>query len=217
MSRLEPLELLPGMPEHRHRIADLVWSTGPASYAYIFGDRAMFDRFVSRSWLTADSYFGHTEATVAVRDAEVVGVEIGFDGARNYRAKANLARVSTALVADGTLTAAGVTGILERADKASYLNPFVPDSAYYVLAIAVTPSMWGGGVGARLLANATERGRRAACRELHLDVLSDNPAVGFYEAHGLVTMAETVAPEPCRTHGVPMEMRMVMPLRGRHA
>ncbi|HEV7735153.1 MAG TPA: GNAT family N-acetyltransferase, partial [Candidatus Binatia bacterium] len=103
--------------------------------------------------------------------------------------------------------------ILERADRASYLNPFVPPSAYYVLALAVAPHLRGTGLGARLLSHAMERGRRNGCRQLHLDVLSDNPAVGFYRARGLETMAETVAPEPHR-HGVPMEMRMATSLAG---
>ncbi len=207
------LELVPGSAAHRDAIPDLLWSTGPASYRYIFGDRATFDRFVGASWDTADTYFGHTEATVAVAGGAVVGLEIGSDGARNYETKANLAGVSMALVARGALTPSDLDGILERAERASYLNPFVPPSAYYVLALAVTPSLRGTGLGARLLTHALERGRRTGCRQLHLDVLSDNPAVGFYRARGLETVAETVAPEPHR-HGVPMEMRMAMSLAG---
>ena len=80
--------------------------------------------------------------------------------------------------------------------------------------------------GARGHAGAPGHGRRRAparqrpgarpargCHALHLDVLSDNRRSRFYRAHGLVTMAETIAPEPCRQHGVPMEMRMVAPLQ----
>jgi ribosomal protein S18 acetylase RimI-like enzyme len=118
------------------------------------------------------------------------------------------------LAADGAVTEAELRGVVERADVASYLNPHVPDAAYYVLALAVTDDVRGAGVGAALLENAMARGRRAGCRTLHLDVLSDNPAVGFYRSHGLETMAETVAPGPCREHGVPMELRMVTMLAG---
>lgn len=213
----DDITLRPGSPEAGVRIAELVWSTGAVSYDYIFGGRAGFHRFVARSWETADTYFGHSEATVAVRGGEVLGVEIGFDGARNYRTRANVGPVAASLMAEGALDTAGLTGVIERAEKAGYLNPFVPDHAYYVLALAVVPAVRGSGVGARLLRHAMERGRRLGCRELHLDVLSDNPAVAFYRAHGLVTMAETIAPEPCRAHGIPMEMRMVRPLTGEHA
>lgn len=215
MTNGDRIELVPGTPAHADRITDLVWSTGASSYAYIFGDRARFDRFVSRSWQTPDSYFGHTEATLALRAGEVVGLELGFDGARNYRTRANLTSVAATLLEDGSVTASDLATVFERADQASYLNPYVPDSAYYVLALAVVSNLRRTGVGARLLAHAAERGRRAGCDALHLDVLSDNPAVGFYRAHGLVTMAETIAPGPCRQHGVPMELRMVAPLEGR--
>jgi ribosomal protein S18 acetylase RimI-like enzyme len=206
-----PITLVPGAPEHRAHVPELVWSTGPSSYAYIFGNRPTFTRFIEQSWITADTYFAHTEATVALDGGSVVGIEIGYDGARNYRTKANLGAVSAALVGDGTFPTDALVAMLDRAEKASFLNPYVPDSAYYVLALAVTPDVRGTGVGAALLAHAAERGRRAGCRQLQLDVLSDNPAVGFYRARGLAVMAETVAPEPSR-HGVPMELRMATAL-----
>jgi ribosomal protein S18 acetylase RimI-like enzyme len=217
MTATDRIEILPGTPMHPARIADLVWSTGPSSYAYIFGDRTRFDHFVGRSWQTPETYFGHTEAMLAVHDGEIVGLEIGFVGVRTYRTRAKLASVATALIEEGTLTAADVAAVAERADKASYLNPLIPESAYYVLALAVVPELRGAGVGRRFLTEAVERGRHAGCRTLHLDVLSDNRAVDFYRIHGLVTMAETIAPEPFRTHGVPMEMRMVLPLQGGNA
>jgi ribosomal protein S18 acetylase RimI-like enzyme len=209
----DSIELVPGMPEHADRVTDLVWSTGPASYRYIFGERGRFDRFVGRAWQTPVTYFGHTEATVAMRRGEVVGLEIGFDGARNYRTRANLTPVATALTLEGAVSPDDLAGVFARAELASYLNPYVPDSAYYILALAVVPELRGTGVGARLLDHAVAKGTRLGCQALHLDVLSDNPAVEFYRAHGLVTTAETIAPEPCRQHGVPMEMRMVVPLQ----
>jgi ribosomal protein S18 acetylase RimI-like enzyme len=212
MTTNDDITLRPGTADDPARIAELVWSTGAVSYDYIFGGRARFDRFVGRSWETSDTYFGHSEGTVAVHRGEVVGVEMGFDGARSYRTRANVDAVATSLIADGAVDSADLPGVLARADKASYLNPHVPDHAYYVLALAVVPAVRGSGVGARLLRHAMERGRRLGCRELHLDVLSDNPAVAFYRAHGLATMAETIAPEPCRAHGIPMEMRMVRAL-----
>lgn len=217
MSNVAPsVQLVPGAAGHRGVIAELVWSTGPSSYSYIFGDRSRFDAFIEHSWLTPATYFGHTEATVAICDGRVAGVEIGSPGARNYETKDNLAAVSAELVAKGILTERALLEVLARADKASYLNPHVPSHAYYVLALAVVPGMRGTGLGARLLANAVRKGRAAGCRELHLDVLSDNEAVGFYRSRGLETACETIAPEP-RRGGVPMEMRMTMPLEGGRA
>lgn len=213
MTPNDAVTLAAGTADQAAAIPDLVWSTGPASYAYIFGGRALFDAFIAESWRTPDTYFAHTEATVALHGGAVVGLELGSVGTRNHETKANLAAVSMALVERGVVTPADLAPVLARADKASWLNPFVPPTAYYVLALAVAPDLRGTGLGARLLAHAAARGRSAGCRELHLDVLSDNPAVAFYRARGLVTVAETVAPEPL-AHGVPMEMRMVTTLDG---
>ena len=62
------------------------------------------------------------------------------------------------------------------------------------------------------LQRAIDRARAGGYRALHLDVLSDNPAVGLYTAMGLTCVAETIAPDPCRVHGIPMEMRMAITL-----
>jgi ribosomal protein S18 acetylase RimI-like enzyme len=211
MPNHEAVQLVPGTAGHRSAIAELVWSTGPSSYSYIFGARGVFDAFVERSWLAPGTYFGHSEATVALCDGRVAGIEIGFTGRRNYEAKDNLGAVSAGFIASGIVTERDLLAILTRAERASYLNPFVPAHAYYVLALAVVPAMRGTGLGARLLANAMSKGRAAGCRDLHLDVLSDNDAVGFYRARGLETACETIAPEP-HGAGVPMEMRMTIPL-----
>lgn len=206
------LVLAQGAPEHAPAIPSLIWATGPSSYQYIFGDRDLFNLFIERCWRTPDTYFGYTEATVALRGQKVVGVQISFDGQRGRQTRDNLQLVWTALLHEGSITMDQVEGIIARAGKASYLNPYVPGTAWYLLALSVTEDTRGTGIGARLLAQANQRARRAECAEFHLDVLSDNPAVGFYQAHGLVTVAETIAPEPCRVHGIPMEMRMVLEL-----
>lgn len=64
--------------------------------------------------------------------------------------------------------------------------------------------------------NALSRARAAGAPALHLDVLSDNPAVDFYRSFGLECAVESKAPIPF-ANGVPIEYRMVIPLRERHA
>jgi len=199
--------------KHSKLIPDLVHMTGASSYDYQFGaDRRLFDRFVEAAWLEPRTLFSHTEATLAVEGDALIGVEIGYDGPGWYKLKRALRGVSKKLLESGATTLDALRGMGERSLKASYLNPYIPDSAYYVLALAVVDTHRGRGIGAGLLKNAVEAARTAGYRELHLDVLSDNPAVSFYESMGLVCVAETVAPEPCREHGIPMEMRMVLPL-----
>ena len=59
--------------------------------------------------------------------------------------------------------------------------------------------------------NAMRTAREAGFSQLHLDVLSDNPAVNFYRSMGLEVLAETRAPKP-EAGGVPPEYRMGMKL-----
>ena len=73
--------------------------------------------------------------------------------------------------------------------------------------LAVTPEARGQRIGYQLMQHALATTRARSCRELQLDVLSDNPAVGFYRSLGLEVLAETTAPKPAE-FGVPPELRM---------
>ena len=194
-------------------IPDLIHMTGPSAYDYQFGvDRRLFDPFIEAAWLKPQTLFSHTEATLEIEGDALIGIEIGFSGRSWYELKKPLRSVSAGLLESGKTTREALGLMGKHARIASYLNAYIPESAYYILALAVPDTHRGRGAGAGLLRNAIDTARTAGYRELHLDVLSDNPAVKFYQSMGLVCMSETVAPEPCREHGVPMEMRMVLPL-----
>ena len=200
--------------ESAERAVDLIWATGASSYDYQFGPgRDLFDLFVGAAWTRPRTLFSHSEATVTTEDGELVGLEIGYSGRDWYGLKEPLRAISKDLLEEGRTSIERLREMGKRSHQASYLNAFVPESAYYVLALSVSESQRGRGLGRRLLERAIESARREGYRELQLDVLSDNPAVDFYRAMGLECVAETVAPEPCREHGVPMEMRMVRSLR----
>ena len=66
-------------------------------------------------------------------------------------------------------------------------------------------------LGYQLIDNAISKARDAGYAKFQLDVLSDNPAVGFYRSVGLELLAETTAPKPA-AFGVPPEYRMGMRL-----
>ena len=194
-------------------IPDLIHMTGASAYDYQFGaDRKLFDPFIEAAWLEPRTLFSHTEATLELDGDTLAGIEIGFGGRSWYELKKVLRSISARLLESGTTTREALSLMGKHARNASYMNPYVPDTAYYILALAVSDSHRGRGMGARLLRNAIATARTAGYRELHLDVLSDNPAVKFYQSMGLACMSETLAPHPCREHGVPMEMRMVLPL-----
>lgn len=195
------------------QIPDLIHATGAATYNYLFGaDRVLFNEFMQVCWEEPENLFSHSETTVAIDGPDVLGIEIGYGGADWYRYGHGNRRVIERLFASGHLDENSIVGLGERSNYMSYMNPHIPDHAYYITSLSVTESARGTGLGAKLLTTAIDRARKEGYRELQLDVFSDNPAVNFYQAMGLTCMAETVAPVPCRKHGVPMEMRMMIPL-----
>lgn len=205
-----PNEALAG--DFTSKIPTLIRATGPPAYDYQFPDRDFFDAFIKASWLQPRNLFSHTEATLVIEKDELLGMEIGYSGRGWYELKDPLFVIATGLVESGATTRDSLATMFERTAVASYMNPYVPETAYYILVLSVVETHRGSGVGARLLQNSIETARKAGYTELHLDVLSGTPAVEFYRKFGMTCMAETIGPEPCREHGVPMEMRMVLSL-----
>ncbi|MEO0962220.1 MAG: GNAT family N-acetyltransferase [Pseudomonadota bacterium] len=152
--------------------------------------------------------YAHDAASLVMDGNTVAGIEIGYSGAEFYDRRNAMPAASIEAIRAQDVTMEEMQGVAERAEKASYLNAWVPPDAYYVLALASAESHRGTSLGKYLLSSAIDKARAQGFRALHLDVMSNNPAVGFYVSMGLTCLAETIAPEPCREHGVPMEMRM---------
>jgi ribosomal protein S18 acetylase RimI-like enzyme len=207
------VHLAPAEEGHVDEIPDLVFSTGRAVYGYIFGsDRKFFDVFIRRSWMDANSLHSMADTTVALSGDELMGIELGYSGDRYYELRKSSGSVSKAMLASNDTTPEDLQGIANRSYKNDFQIPRVPNNAYYIMALAVKEDSRGLGLGAKLLNNAIDRARKEGCRTLHLDVLSDNPAVDFYKRMGLTCMAETSVPELGQHHGVPAEYRMVLDL-----
>lgn len=195
------------------QIPALIRATGPVSYDYQFGpDGGLLERVVAASWPTAETLFASACTTLATDGDELLGLELGFEGPNFYRFKDNLVALAGDLIAQGVVTFDELKGLGDRAEAASYLNAHVPEGVYYLHALSTPERHRGKGAGKRLLAAAIERARAAGHRELQLDVLADNPAVGFYQANGLRILAETRSPMLSRDHGFPSELRMAVAL-----
>ena len=188
-------------------IAELVWATGPVSYEYHFERRALFDDLVRRSWLTPGTLFGWDAAMLAVDGNELLGIEIGFHGPEFRARQSALGPLWADMIAAGAVTDPEITGVLERSEHASWLNPVVRPGIRYVHALSVKPAHRGRQLGVKLLENAMAQGRSENRHALELDVLSDNPAVHFYSSMGLELLVESRAPKP-EAFGVPPEWRM---------
>lgn len=193
----------------RPTAVDLLFATAPSLYGYQFGhDRKLFNVLVGAAWEQKDNLFSHSATTLALDGDELIGLIIGCYG-RDFQPYARaLNELWGQMVARGEVSA-DLMSVLERnAPHCSYLTPKVPDSAFYVLGLSVLPGYQRHGVGVRLLHLLTSRVAEDGAASMHLDVVSDNPAVRFYSAMGLECVAETRSPEAHR-NGVPMMMRMV--------
>ncbi len=196
---------------HAPEIAALAHATGPVSYDYHFENRSVFDCMVRRSWLTSGTLFGWDGTHLALEGDELLGIEIGYEGTGYRDRQAALAPLWSDMLSAQEVTEAEIEQVLRRSDLASWLNPVLRPGVYYVHALSVKPEHRGRQIGAALLNRAIDDARKRGFKRLELDVLSDNPAVNFYQSMGLSLMVASRAPDP-EAHGVPVEWRMGMSL-----
>lgn len=193
-------------------IPDLVRATGPLSYDYIFGGRQLYDPFIAAAWEAPGNFFSHEQSVLAYEDGVFRGVLISHDGPDHYRLKDAVWPVAMGLIGKEGVSAADIAGLAERAEIASFMNPHVPEDCSYIIVVSVPEAARGRGAGRRLIEHEIARAKDRGLSRVHLDVMSDNPAVGLYRAMGFEPMAETVTPVPCREHGLAMELRMMLRL-----
>ena len=207
------MEIIQATSEHVEQFVDdlpeLMHSTGPAAYDYQFMSRKYFDPVARASWATAGSLFGFDGCRLAIEGDELLGIEVGWPGPEFEHRKKALVPIWRPLIEDGTVPQDDLAEMGRRTYLASYLNVAIPKPVHYIHALAVKPEHRKKGIGAALVRHAMQLGKDAGQRGLHLDVLSDNPAVEFYRALGMHCLAETRAPIPFE-HGCPMEMRMAI-------
>jgi ribosomal protein S18 acetylase RimI-like enzyme len=192
---------------HESVIPDLVHSTGPSSYDYQFGGRELLDLVVNKSWHMPGTLFSHDACHLAIDDDETAGFMLSFPAAEFRPRGANLSPIWKELVASGVISRAEFGAFLDRVSRASWLNPVTRPGIYYIHAIATRPAYRGKRIGLALLQTAIETAKRLEHSAVELDVLSDNPAVNFYQSMGFKILVESKAPEPFAA-GVPVEYRM---------
>lgn len=193
-------------------IPGLVRATGPKSYDYIFGGRQLYEPFIAACWEAPGNFFSHEQSVLAYEDGTFRGVLISHDGPEHYRLKDAVWPVAVGLVGKHGVTEGDIAGLAERAEIASFMNPYVPEDCSYIIVVSVPEAARGRGAGRKLIEHEIARAKAKGFSRLHLDVMSDNPAVGLYRAMGFEPMAETVTPIPCREHGLAMELRMMLRL-----
>ena len=188
-------------------IPELAWSTGPASYEYYMKRRSLFDAWVQRLWRAPGTIFSSDSTILSIEEGKLLGVAIAFNGGK-YRERIRAGGpIWEEMLKAKEVTTEEIAGVTERAKLASWLNPVIYSNTFYVHALAVKPEARGKGVGYSMMEYLFDEAKDLGYQEFQLDVLSDNPAVGFYRSLGLEVLAETRAPKPAE-FGVPVEYRM---------
>jgi len=188
-------------------IPDLAYSTGPVSYDYHFGTRDLFDKVTLASWRAPKTLFGWDSTHLALENDTLTGFLVSFHAPEFRERITAMASLWASLIESGGVDKTALGGVIERSEHARWLNPETRPGIYYIHAIAVKPEHRGKQIGVKMIERAMEIGREMKCAALELDVLSDNPAVNFYQSMGLEILAETRAPKPSE-FGVPPEYRM---------
>lgn len=142
----------------------------------------------------------------------LAGMTLAFAGDEFYTRKQRLVDATAPMIAEMGLDADSLLDLIQRAEKASYLNAHVPSHAYYLLAIAVTREFRGRAIGATLLERVIDKARKGGFAQVQLDVLADNPAVDFYLAFGFRVLVEIRSPELSDLAQFPSELRMAKEL-----
>ncbi len=209
------MDIIPASLELRAQfvgdIPQLVWDTGPISYQYHFADRELFNSIIEASWMSDGTLFAADTTRLAIADDKLLGIEIGMPGIE-FRARQDaLGPVWRELVSRGAIDPDLIPGVLERSEHASWLNPVIFEDTFYIHALSVKPEARGKRIGYLLMERAIAYAKSQGFSRFQLDVLSDNPAVGFYRNMGLEVLAETTAPKPA-AFGIPPEYRMGMAL-----
>ena len=162
----------------------------------------MFDAIALGSWRQRSSRFGFDCETLAFKDGQLAGVEVGMkEGDYRYR-RSTLGCVRQKFIGHGDIDPKVISGVLQRSDHASWLNPVLHADAYYVHALAVKRESRGQLIGYKLIDAAINRAKEQGYKWFKPDVLSNIPAVGFYGAAGSELPTETRAPK-CAEFEVP--------------
>ncbi len=62
-------------------VPELVWATGPISYDYHFSRRELFEAIVTGSWHKNGTLFSADTTKLAMKNDDLMGIEIGMPGA----------------------------------------------------------------------------------------------------------------------------------------
>lgn len=165
-------------------IAELIYSSGPEMYDYLFGPVAL-DR-IYYEFLSGVGFTGYSNVTVAVLDGEVVGTGCFFDRKQYMSFMLGTIKVTFSYFGLSKGLAA-----LWRSFHAARIMPAPKAKEIYLCNFGVVDRLRGRGIGSEIIQHKLVEARKLGYTRFGLDVSSGNPqAEAFYTRLGMKATAE---------------------------
>ena len=187
--------------------ARLIPDTNPNLFDYLHEhDPQCLHEHIAGQWQYTQGLFSHAWATLAMHDDNPAGIALGFSAAEHAAAIDPFVMQALEVLGE-----ARFTQLAERFALARYVQPTIPDDAWYLHILAVAPEARGRGVGECLLRHAMDVAHDKGHASLQLDVYADNPALRLYQRVGMEIIIETTIP-PLTPEGIKTHYRMAINL-----
>jgi ribosomal protein S18 acetylase RimI-like enzyme len=204
----ESVTLRPARPRDAGKAAELIYSTGPASFNLVFGSRDKAVSIIRRMFAKPDTIMSFTHTTVAEFQGRTVGVLVLLD--RKAERQTQVQSGAELLRIVGPLFLLFRLPIYLRQGR---LTEAIPPETLFIADVAVSPSLRGRGIGRLLMEHACRVARREGYPALSLDVTRDNlSAIGFYHRLGYVRTLERTDTWLAHRYGLSGFLRMTKPV-----
>jgi len=204
----ESVTLRPARPRDARIAAELIYSTGPASFNLVFGSHDKAVSIIHRMFAKPGTIMSFTHTTVAEFQGRTVGVLILLD--RKIERQTQVQTGAELLKIVGPLFLLFRLPIYLRQGR---LTEAIPPETLFIADVAVSPSLRGRGIGRLLMERACRVAGREGYPALSLDVTRDNlSAIGFYHRLGYVRTLERTDPWLAHHYGLSGFLRMTKPV-----
>jgi ribosomal protein S18 acetylase RimI-like enzyme len=194
----------PGRPEEAAQAARLIAETDRDLFTSYAGDLAAWVEISEHEWRHERGIYCYRMADVVRDGAALRGLLISYSGRAPLEIDWSLGNSAP------HISPAVMAQVQRSRRRVHFLFPAIPEDVWYVQNIAVVAEGRGGGLGRFLMNAAEERATATGCVEVHLDVDSSAPAVGFYRRLGYEVLVETRVPGLPAVH---THYRMVKAIR----